>query len=142
MATNADFILAKHLADDPRAAAEWKQNFKLKRDPRITPFGELLGKSSLDELLQLWNVIKGDMSLVGPRPIAMAEIGKYGRRFANYVTARPGLTGQWQVSGRSELSYRRRVAIDCKYLERWSLSRDLLILLQTVQVVALRQGSC
>jgi exopolysaccharide production protein ExoY len=137
-----DEALAKYLTRDQQVEAEWSRASKLKHDPRITRLGKILRKTSLDELPQLLNVIKGEMSLVGPRPIPATEIKRYGRRFAKYVAARPGLTGLWQVSGRSELSYRRRVAIDITYVNRYSLGRDLVILLRTVPAVISRNGSC
>ena len=140
MVPGGDDAITRHFAENPEAAAEWAQNFKLECDPRVTPLGELLRKSSLDELPQLWNVVKGEMSLVGPRPIVDAEIGKYGRRFSKYASAKPGMTGLWQISGRNKLSYRRRVAIDTRYVQRHSLGRDLLILLRTLPVVILRTG--
>ena len=142
MVPSADEALANHLATDEEAAREWAQSFKLKRDPRITYFGRVLRETSIDELPQLLNVIKGEMSLVGPRPIVAAEVKKYGRRFAKYIAVRPGLTGLWQVSGRTQLSYRRRVAIDTNYVQCYSFGRDLAILLRTVPAVILRHGSC
>ena len=141
MVTDSDAVLAKVLAGSPEARAEWARDHKLKIDPRITWVGRLLRSSSLDELPQLWNVVRGEMSLVGPRPIVVAEVGRYGARFHDYCTCRPGITGLWQVSGRNDLSYRRRVAIDAMYARKTSLGLDLAILVRTVPAVLLRRGS-
>lgn len=141
MVPQADQLLAAYLASDQEAAAEWVRACKLKDDPRVTPLGKVLRQTSLDELPQLLNVIMGDMSLVGPRPILTSELIKYGRRFQKYATARPGMTGLWQVSGRSELSFRRRVALDVTYVNRCSFTGDLAILLRTVPAIFLRSGS-
>jgi exopolysaccharide production protein ExoY len=142
MVPHSDEALSKFLAKDTQAAAEWLQKAKLKHDPRVTRLGQILRESSLDELPHLFNVIKGDMSLVGPRPILPSEIARYGWRIEKYAAARPGMTGLWQVSGRSQLSYRRRVAIDSNYVERYSFGRDVVILLRTAPAVILRNGSC
>ena len=141
MVTDSDAVLAAVLAGSPEARAEWARDHKLKADPRITWVGRLLRSSSLDELPQLWNVLRGEMSLVGPRPIVVAEVGRYGSRFHDYCTCRPGITGLWQVSGRNNLSYRRRVAIDAVYARRASLGLDIAILVRTVPAVLLRRGS-
>ena len=141
MVTDSDAVLARVLALSPQARAEWARDHKLRTDPRITWMGRLLRSSSLDELPQLWNVLCGEMSLVGPRPIVVAEIGRYGARFHDYCTCRPGITGLWQVSGRNNLSYRRRVAIDAVYARRASLRLDLFILARTIPAVLLRRGS-
>jgi lipopolysaccharide/colanic/teichoic acid biosynthesis glycosyltransferase len=129
------------LSTDPEARREWLANHKLKSDPRVTPLGNLLRKSSLDELPQLFNVIVGDMSLVGPRPIVEAEINKYGRYFRHYCSVTPGITGLWQVSGRSDVSYRRRVAMDVAYARSKSLAFDVSLLCATIPAVLVRKGS-
>jgi lipopolysaccharide/colanic/teichoic acid biosynthesis glycosyltransferase len=129
------------LATDPEALEEWRANHKLKSDPRITPLGHILRKSSLDELPQLFNVIFGHMSLVGPRPIVEAEVHKDGRYFRHYCSVTPGITGLWQVSGRSDVSYRRRVAMDVAYARSKSLAFDVLLLCATIPAVVVRKGS-
>ncbi len=141
MVTDSDAVLAKVLEMSAEARAEWARDHKLKVDPRITWVGRLLRSSSLDELPQLWNVLRGEMSLVGPRPIVVAEVGRYGPRFHDYCTCRPGITGLWQVSGRSDVSYRRRVALDAVYARRASLRLDVAILARTIPAVLLRRGS-
>jgi len=141
MRVNADELLRAHLARDDEARACWERQHKLLRDPRITPLGSLLRRSSLDELPQLFNVLRGDMSLVGPRPIVRAEIAKYGRYFVHYCRVRPGITGLWQVSGRSDTSYRRRVALDVTYVKFRTFWLDLRILALTLPAVILQKGS-
>ncbi len=141
MATDAQARLNQLLAIDPAARAEWERDHKLRSDPRITRLGEFLRRSSLDELPQLFNVLRGEMSLVGPRPIVEAEARRYGHRIRNYCSVRPGITGLWQVSGRNNTSYRRRVAIDVVYSKRKSLLLDGRILLMTIPAVLLRRGS-
>jgi exopolysaccharide production protein ExoY len=141
MATDAEARLADLLARDPQARAEWEKDHKLRNDPRVTKLGEFLRKSSLDELPQLFNVLRGEMSLVGPRPIVEAEIAKYGRRFRQYCAVKPGITGLWQVSGRNDTTYRTRVALDCLYAERRSLLLDAKVLAATVPAVLMRRGS-
>lgn len=132
MVTNPDEKLAQHLASNSDAAQEWRETQKLRSDPRVTALGRDLRKSSLDELPQLFNVLRGDMSCVGPRPIVVAEIDRYGAYADKYLSARPGLTGLWQVSGRSRLSYEERVRLDCDYVRNWSLGLDLWILWRTI----------
>ena len=130
------------LASDPTARAEWEATRKLKNDPRITPIGRFLRSTSLDELPQLINVLRGEMSLVGPRPVQEAEIDRYyGASAAHYMAVRPGITGLWQVSGRSETSYESRVALDVSYVSRPSLLADLSILLRTPVAVLSRRGA-
>jgi len=141
MAIDAEARLAELLADDPQARAEWDADHKLKRDPRVTRLGAFLRRSSLDELPQLFNVLKGEMSLVGPRPIVEAEIVKYGRRFRHYCAVKPGITGLWQVMGRSDTTYRTRVALDCMYATRRSAWLDLKVLACTIPAVLCRRGS-
>ena len=141
MCVNSTEVLEEYLARHPAAHAEWSQTHKLRRDPRITPLGSFLRRYSLDELPQLWNVLMGQMSLVGPRPIVAAEVEKYRDCFESYCRVKPGLTGLWQVSGRSELSYDARVALDCEYVERWSLTKDVMILLKTFASVVNQDGA-
>lgn len=141
MVIDADERLRVLLERDPAAQLEWAQDQKLRNDPRITPLGAFLRRSSLDELPQLFNVLLGHMSLVGPRPIVDAEIIRYGRYFHFYCAVRPGITGLWQVSGRNNVSYRRRVAIDTVYSRSKSLRGDLFILGRTVPAVLMSRGS-
>jgi lipopolysaccharide/colanic/teichoic acid biosynthesis glycosyltransferase/cellulose synthase/poly-beta-1,6-N-acetylglucosamine synthase-like glycosyltransferase len=131
MHVDAERMLAEHLASDPAARLEWQTTFKLRHDPRITTIGRLLRKTSLDELPQLINVLRGEMSLVGPRPIVDAEIGYYSDFLVFYLQCRPGITGLWQVSGRSDIGYEQRVHLDRTYVENWSVRTDLAILLRT-----------
>jgi lipopolysaccharide/colanic/teichoic acid biosynthesis glycosyltransferase len=141
MAIDAEERLQQVLDADPQARAEWESDHKLRNDPRVTRLGLFLRKSSLDELPQLFNVIRGEMDLVGPRPIVDGEIPKYGARFKHYCAVNPGITGLWQVSGRNDASYRSRVAMDCVYAKSKSVSLDLRILAATVPAVLLRKGS-
>lgn len=141
MVADAETRLSKLLAVDSAARAEWHRDHKLKNDPRITPIGAFLRRSSLDELPQLFNVLIGDMSLVGPRPIVDAERSRYGRYFGIYCQVRPGLTGLWQISGRNDVSYRRRVALDVAYARSQSFALNVKILLMTVPSVVRAQGS-
>jgi lipopolysaccharide/colanic/teichoic acid biosynthesis glycosyltransferase len=141
MVVDAEQRLAEHLARDAAARLEWDQHFKLMDDPRITAVGHILRKTSLDELPQLWNVLKGDMSLVGPRPIVMAERPRYARDIDFYYSCRPGITGLWQISGRADCEYGARVNLDVSYVNNWSLVLDLVIILRTVGVVVMRKGA-
>jgi undecaprenyl-phosphate galactose phosphotransferase len=141
MVTNSAQVLEELLRTDPVAKAEWEREFKLKNDPRITPIGDFLRRSSLDELPQLWNVLRGDMSLVGPRPVVQPELEKYGENVAYYLQVRPGMTGLWQVSGRNDVDYETRVALDAWYVRNWSLWNDIVILIKTVRAVLMRDGS-
>ena len=141
MAVDADQKLQEYLAGNPDARREWDASHKLRDDPRVTAFGQLMRRSSLDELPQLFNVLKGDMSLVGPRPIVAEEIPKYKEHFGLYTMARPGLTGLWQVSGRNNTTYAERVIYDVQYLRNWSLFRDIRIALATVSQVFDRSGA-
>lgn len=141
MVVNADEALARLLASDPAARAEWEHHFKLKRDPRITVVGRVLRTTSLDELPQLFNVLKGEMSLVGPRPIVSDEIRRYGPAFRDYAVCRPGITGPWQISGRNDLDYASRVSLDRQYARNWSFRTDCTILLRTAVVVVRRSGA-
>ncbi|MEO6911401.1 MAG: sugar transferase [Edaphobacter sp.] len=141
MCVNSAEVMEEHLTANPAARLEWSKTHKLRKDPRITPVGSFLRRYSLDELPQLWNVLSGQMSLVGPRPIVAAEVEKYGERFSCYCKVKPGLTGLWQTSGRSELSYDRRVDLDCEYVHKWSLMRDAGILLKTFSSVINQDGA-
>ena len=141
MVVDADTLLARHLEEHPDDRAEWHERHKLKADPRITRVGRLLRRSSLDELPQLINVLRGDMSMVGPRPIVEAEIPKYGAVFPLYMQVLPGLTGLWQVSGRTHTSYPRRTELDMKYMRNRTIWMDLLVLLKTVRVVLFGRGA-
>ena len=141
MVVDSDKILAEHLAADPKARAEWEANHKLRQDPRITAVGRFLRASSLDELPQIWNVWLGEMSIVGPRPIVIAEIERYKANFTDYCACRPGITGLWQISGRNDLSYDQRVALDTRYAKSRSLLLDLKIIMSTIPAVLSQRGS-
>ena len=141
MVPNAQEILHELLKNDPAAKAEYEKDFKLKDDPRITKIGHFLRKSSLDEIPQLFNVLCGEMSLVGPRPIVEAEKKYYANDFAYYTAVKPGITGLWQVSGRSDTGYEQRVAFDKRYVMEWSVWKDIVILFKTVYVVATGKGA-
>ena len=141
MVTNGDAVLRAHLAANPAAQREWEETHKLTHDPRVTPLGSVLRKTSLDELPQLVNVLRGEMSLVGPRPIVSAEVERYGAAFTTCFSVTPGVTGLWQVSGRSDCSYAERVALDLDYATRWSFSRDISIMLRTIPAVLAQRGS-
>jgi Undecaprenyl-phosphate galactose phosphotransferase WbaP len=142
MVVDSQARLESLLANDPVARAEWEATRKLKNDPRITRIGRFLRSTSLDELPQLINVLRGEMSLVGPRPVQEAEIDRYyGASAAHYMAVRPGITGLWQVSGRSETSYESRVALDVAYVSRPSLLADISILLRTPVAVLSRRGA-
>lgn len=141
MAKDADKLLADLLANSAEAREEWARDFKLKNDPRITPIGHFLRKTSLDELPQIWNVLVGDMSLVGPRPVVTAELERYGNQVDYYLEAKPGITGLWQISGRNDVSYETRVYLDAWYVKNWSLFNDIVILFRTVKVIFRREGA-
>lgn len=141
MRRDADRALAALLARSPEALAEWQRDQKLRHDPRVTPIGKLLRHTSLDELPQLFNVLRGEMSLVGPRPVTVSELTRYGRARWHYLSVRPGITGLWQVSGRNNTSYEERVALDKLYVERRTAWFDARILLKTVPVVLARHGA-
>ncbi len=141
MMVDAEAALAKYLEAHPAAREEWKTTQKLRVDPRITPVGRIMRKLSLDELPQLWNVVKGEMSLVGPRPIPLYEIPVYGDGYVDYCRVRPGLTGLWQVSGRSNTGYTQRVELDCHYVRRWSVKQDLEIIARTLPAVVRSAGA-
>ena len=141
MATDADAQLEKLLASDPAARAQWAANQKLENDPRVSCVGEFFRKTSLDELPQFWNVLKGDMAIVGPRPIVEAELAHYGKNVKEYLSVRPGITGLWQVSGRSNTSYTERVAMDVKYVRDRTFFTDIGIILKTVKVMVTVDGA-
>ena len=141
MKHNRDILLQNHFKDNKNAKIEWEQNQKLKNDPRITMVGYFLREFSLDEVPQILNILKGDMSFVGPRPIVQKEIDKYGEVFNDYVRHKPGLTGLWQVSGRNNRTYKERVEMDLYYMENKSLWLDLKILVKTIPAVLLRKGA-
>jgi lipopolysaccharide/colanic/teichoic acid biosynthesis glycosyltransferase len=141
MVDGADRILSKLLDSDPEARQEFAENYKLKNDPRVTRLGRFLRRSSLDELPQIINVLKGDISWVGPRPIVVAEIKKYGHHAAGLLRMKPGITGLWQANGRSDLPYENRVRLDMQYMEKASIWLDCKIMLRTVLVVIKRTGA-
>lgn len=141
MVVNAQGVLDEYLAENPAAREEWERDFKLKDDPRITKIGHFLRRTSLDELPQLFNVLKGEMSLVGPRPIVDKEIAKYGEYISDYYLVRPGMTGFWQVSGRNDVDYDKRVQMDSWYVRNWSFWQDMVLLLKTIGVVLGRKGA-
>ncbi|SFV54346.1 Undecaprenyl-phosphate galactosephosphotransferase [hydrothermal vent metagenome] len=141
MRVDADEALKRLLESDKEAKAEWEREHKLKNDPRITPIGDFLRKTSLDELPQLYNVLKGEMSLVGPRPIVESEIEKYGEFFHYFSAVNPGITGLWQVSGRNDIEYSERVQLDVWYVRNWSIDMDSIILMKTIDTVLRRKGS-
>jgi exopolysaccharide production protein ExoY len=141
MVVDGDEAFWRYLRISPEAAQEWSEARKLKSDPRVTAVGAILRQLSLDELPQLINIVLGEMSIVGPRPIVSDEIEMYGPHASSYLRARPGLTGAWQVSGRSDVSYDQRVALDRAYVENWSLWADIVIILKTVPAVLTAKGT-
>lgn len=141
MVVDGEEILRRHLSGDPIRAREWTLTHKLRNDPRVTRVGRLLRTTSLDELPQLWNVLRGDMSMVGPRPVVDDELNRYGDAASLYLRVRPGLTGLWQVSGRNDTTYKQRIEIDKHYIRRWSPALDALVLLKTVRVVIVGKGA-
>jgi exopolysaccharide production protein ExoY len=140
MSVDAEARLNELLATDPAARAEWARDFKLRHDPRVTPIGRFLRRSSLDELPQIFNLMRGEMNLVGPRPIVEAEIARYGWRYRHYCAVKPGITGLWQVSGRNDVSYRARVAMDSLYARRRCTLLDIRILAATLPAVLSKRG--
>ena len=141
MDSDADEKLEQMLAENPELQDEWKKNFKLENDPRITKIGHFLRKTSLDELPQFINVLKGEMSLIGPRPIVEKEVTYYGEDYATFSSVKPGITGLWQVSGRSDIDYEDRVALDVYYVNNWSIWMDLYIFIATFNAVLFRRGA-
>ena len=141
MCVDAKAKLEELLETDPEAKAEWERDFKLRNDPRVTKSGAFLRKTSLDELPQIFNVLKGEMSLVGPRPIIQEELERYGEYVGDYLMVKPGITGMWQVSGRSDIDYEERVLLDSWYVRNWSVWTDIVMLFKTFKVVLLRKGA-
>lgn len=141
MVINSKEVLEHLLDNDPEAKKEWEATFKLKNDPRITKIGKFLRRTSLDELPQLFNVLKGEMSLVGPRPIITAELERYNDEVDYYLLSKPGMTGLWQVSGRSNVDYETRVYLDAWYVKNWSMWNDIAILFKTIAVVLRKDGA-
>jgi Undecaprenyl-phosphate galactose phosphotransferase WbaP len=141
MVKDADHLLSDYLKTNLNLQVEWEEHHKLKDDPRVTRVGKFLRRTSLDELPQFWNVLKGDMSLVGPRPIVADEIKNYGDAFRMYQKVKPGMTGLWQVKGRNNSPYKNRVALDQYYVRHWSLWLDVIILLETVYTVLMKIGA-
>lgn len=141
MYLNSESVLDDHLSANADAREEWERSQKLRKDPRVTPIGRLLRKTSLDEIPQLLNVLAGNMSMVGPRPIVDEERPKYGEHFRTYTYALPGITGLWQVSGRNDVDYPKRVRMDVHYVEQWSLWMELKILAKTARVLLQRTGA-
>ncbi len=141
MITDADCVLQNLLNSDHQIKEEWLRDHKLRDDPRITRFGRFLRRTSLDELPQLWNVLRGDMSLVGPRPVVPDELRRYGKKVPTFLSARPGITGLWQISGRNNTDYRRRVALDVCYVRSRSVILDVYILVKTLRVVFTTRGA-
>ena len=141
MMLGAEACLMEYLDHHPDAKAEWQNNQKLEFDPRITPIGKILRATSLDELPQFFNILSGEMSLVGPRPVTKDELSRYGNAANHYLAVRPGLTGPWQISGRNDVGYDERVALDHAYVSELSLFRDLTILLRTPSAVLSRRGA-
>jgi exopolysaccharide production protein ExoY len=141
MVENSDEVFSSFLDSDHEARSQWEKYQKLDQDPRITPAGKFIRRTSLDELPQFWNVLKGEMSLVGPRPCMPSQKNLYGAHWKAYCAVRPGLTGLWQVSGRNRLTYEQRVKLDAQYVQNWSVALDAKILLKTVKVVLTGHGS-
>jgi lipopolysaccharide/colanic/teichoic acid biosynthesis glycosyltransferase len=141
MVRNSAEVLADLLRADPNAREEWERDQKLRNDPRVTGIGHLLRKTSLDELPQLFNILRGEMHFVGPRPVTVGELRRYGSRKRHYLSVKPGLTGLWQVSGRNNTTYEERVEFDSEYVERRSPWFDSWILVRTVKVVLTRDGA-
>lgn len=141
MRVDAQERLDHLLATDPKAAAEWAEFQKLKRDPRVTMLGRILRKSSLDELPQLLNIVRGEMSVIGPRPVTLGEVHRYGADYPYYTAVRPGVLGLWQVKGRNKLTYPERIAYDVQYVKTWSIWQDIKILFMAIPVVLLGLGA-
>lgn len=141
MRRDAEAYLKKMLSEDPALAEEWKRNFKLENDPRITKFGRFLRKTSLDELPQLFNVLTGEMAMIGPRPIVAGEVKYYGKDYEVFSRVKPGITGLWQISGRSDTTYEQRVRFDLSYIMNWSVWLDIYILMRTVLEVLRCRGA-
>ena len=141
MRVGADGELPRMLAENPELKAQWERNYKLDHDPRVTRFGAFLRKTSLDELPQFWNILKGEMALIGPRPIVPDEVRYYGKDYATFASVKPGITGLWQVSGRSDTDYETRVGLDVFYVNNWSIWMDYYIFFRTIFVIILGRGA-
>ncbi|ANF82875.1 hypothetical protein A3K93_12210 [Acinetobacter sp. NCu2D-2] len=141
MAVNSQELLQQILNNNPEARQEWETTFKLKNDPRITTIGHFIRKTSLDEIPQLINILKGEMSTVGPRPVTEKELPMYNEDVKYYLMTKPGMTGLWQVSGRSDVDYNTRVKMDTDYVLHWSFIKDIIIILKTVKVVLKKDGA-
>lgn len=140
MAVDAEERLQRMIASDPKVRAEWEANYKLRNDPRITMIGKFLRKSNIDELPQLINILRGEMSVVGPRPVTEPEIKRYGDAAQAYQRVRPGLTGLWQTNGRNDTSFEERIQLDAWYVRNWSLWRDAVMIARTVREVVFARG--
>ena len=141
MVVNSQEILEKILSEDPERRAEWEKDRKFKDDPRITKIGKFLRNTSLDELPQFWNILKGDMSFIGPRPVTEPELEKYGNKVDFILSVKPGLSGMWQISGRSDTGYEERITLDAYYIQNWSIWLDIWIIIKTVWVVLRGKGA-
>ena len=141
MVPNAKEKLQEYLKNNPEAKIEWDKYFKLKNDPRITKIGKIIRKTSIDELPQFINVLKGEMSWVGPRPIIKDEIHYYGKYIKDYYAVLPGITGMWQVSGRSDTGYKDRVSLDVWYVRNWSIWIDITLICKTIKTVFCGKGA-
>jgi len=141
MYKDADERLAKILAENPELKKEWDENFKLKNDPRVTPLGKIMRKTSLDELPQFVNVLRGEMAVIGPRPIVEKEVAYYGPHYEVFSRVKPGITGFWQVSGRSDTTYERRIELDMYYINNWTIWLDYYIFLKTIKEVLICRGA-
>ena len=141
MYQNSDTVLEQMLEENPKLKSEWQTKFKLKKDPRVTPFGHLLRRTSLDELPQFWNVLRGEMAIIGPRPIVDEEVHYYGEKFPVFSSVKPGITGLWQVSGRSDTSYNTRIKLDVYYVMNWSIWLDYYIFMKTILAVLSQKGA-
>ena len=141
MIINSQEVLEELLANDEEAKAEWERDFKLRNDPRVTPIGKFIRKTSLDELPQLINVLKGEMSLIGPRPVIEEEKKYYGKHWDEFLSIKPGMTGLWQVSGRNDTTYDERVSLDIKYIRNWTLWMDIKIVFKTIGIIFNPKGA-
>ena len=141
MVVDGDTVLANYLAENPAEHEEWTRSRKLRNDPRVTRLGAVLRSSSVDELPQIINVLMGDMSIVGPRPVVKDELDMYGDAVTHYLRTRPGITGLWQVSGRSDTSYDQRISFDTQYVNNWSMASDVSIIVRTIPAVLSSKGS-
>jgi len=142
MHVNTEEVLQSCLEKDEDLKAEWEQFQKLRDDPRVTRVGRFLRRFSIDELAQVWNVLKGEMSLVGPRPIMLNQEQQYGENYEHYIRVAPGISGLWQISGRNRTSFSRRAELDMEYVMSWSVWLDIYIMIRTVWVVLRREGAC